>query len=88
MIEQRIGELLWESGMVILRMKGVFCVEGEEHVLELQAVEDLFEVKLTNTKKNVYGGETRVLIVGENLNSKVIADLLQIHNGDLEQIIN
>ncbi len=88
MIEQRIGELLWESGMVILRMKGVFCVEGEEHVLELQAVEDLFEVKLTNTKKNVYGGETRVLIVGEDLNSKAIADLLQIHNGDLEQIIN
>jgi G3E family GTPase len=88
MIEQRIGELLWESGMVILRMKGVFCVEGEENVLELQAVEDLFEVKLTNTKKNVYGGETRVLIVGEDLNSKAIADLLQINNGDLEQIIN
>lgn len=61
-------------------MKGIFCLEGEEKVLELQAVEDLFEIKGTNTAKEVYSGETRVLVVGENLDQKIIGDLLEIKN--------
>jgi hypothetical protein len=33
MVEQKIGELLWESGMKILRMKGIFCLEELDSVL-------------------------------------------------------
>ena len=40
--EKGVGELLWESGLTIHRIKGVLCLENCEFVLELQGVEDLF----------------------------------------------
>lgn len=44
-VEQKVGELLWEKELKILRIKGVVCLESSPFVFELQGVEDLFEVK-------------------------------------------
>ena len=53
-LEQAMGMILWESGMNILRVKGVICLKELATVLELQGVEDLFEVKPTKTSTSVY----------------------------------
>lgn len=37
-LEQHVGELLWESGLKILRIKGVFCIKDHPFVFELQGV--------------------------------------------------
>jgi G3E family GTPase len=73
-----VGYLLWESGFKILRIKGVFCLKANPFVLELQGVEDLFEIKDTKTAKTVYAGESRVLLIGEELPSGAIRTLLRM----------
>lgn len=66
-LERMVGELLWQSGLEILRIKGVVCLQDSPTVLELQGVEDIFEVKETATPVSVYQGESRILAVGKGL---------------------
>ena len=64
-VEQMLGELLWESGLAVMRIKGVVCLEGFEKVLELQGVEDVFEVKETGSSVDLFKKESRILVIGE-----------------------
>ena len=37
-VEQSLGELLWESGINVMRIKGAICLDNHPTVFELQGV--------------------------------------------------
>ena len=76
--EKAVGELLWESGLTIHRIKGVLCLDDCDYVLELQGVEDLFEIKETKSSVKIYKGESRVLVIGEDIDPALIHKSLAI----------
>jgi hypothetical protein len=61
-----------------MRIKGAICLPGHPTVFELQGVEDVFEVKATNSSVSIYNGETRILVIGEELSAEKLYELLKV----------
>ncbi len=49
--------------MRVLRIKGAYCLENFNTVYELQGVDEIFEVKETQTTKDKYLSQTKILII-------------------------
>lgn len=78
-LERLIGSLLWEAeGFRILRMKGLISITNSDHMFELQSMDDIFEIKLTNLKKAEANFEgSKILIVGETIDKEVLIRRLE-----------
>lgn len=42
-LEYAVGNLLWESGIKILRIKGAICLADSPHIYELQGYVSVYE---------------------------------------------
>lgn len=70
-VERLLGEILWESGLKIYRMKGIFRSSSDNAVYLVQSVGALFEVNLLPAENFE---ESKFLFIGRDLNEAVLRE--------------
>lgn len=76
-VEQLLGEILWESGLKIYRMKGIFGSSVDDGVYLVQSVGALFEVNLLPAAHREILKESKFLFIGRHLNEPILREYFQ-----------
>lgn len=66
-IDEFAKEVLWESGMEVLRMKASFEIAGSPFKYVLQSVREMYDVIETQDTRKEEGWENKFVLIGRDL---------------------
>ncbi|CAD8127185.1 unnamed protein product [Paramecium sonneborni] len=72
----KIGQMLWEEGLNVMRIKGLLFCKDEQVMYSLQGVEDIFEITPTNLPSINQSNLSKILIIGQQITEEVIKKII------------
>ncbi|CAD8206723.1 unnamed protein product [Paramecium octaurelia] len=75
----KVGQMLWEEGLNIMRIKGLLFCKDEQVMYSLQGVEDIFEITPTNLPNINQQSISKILIIGQQITEEMIKNIILSH---------